>query len=173
MNANLHRKSMIVLSAGLIVGALALSRLSADDDTVPPVTSATLQNGSRHVRSNVYPVSDALDTIERIRGVGFDVITDYGITRRFGLIAEDLPAAIPELMRMDENVQTGDVDNTAVLSLAVESIRALRAENAALRAENAWLRGQVSLLQARMERIEQALRESPRCGTNETSKLED
>ena len=172
MNANMHRRSISTLAAGMIVGALALSNLAAGDETTSaPVPGGVINGGTTPVSARILvatrprikaaEIPDAMALLDRIRGVVFD---DPPVPHQFGFVASDVADVLPEAVQVDASGELSAVDHAAILPLAVQAIRELRAENAALRAENAALRadnaalhGEVSLLRARMERLELAL----------------
>lgn len=179
MNAYMHRRSISLLSTGMIVGALALSNLAAGDEMNTGADDSSrggsyaaderiLVPSSDRFRDNMTEFHDALQVIDRIGVVAYNDRRDVSGARRVGFIGADVADVLPDAVTVDAAGEVSEVDHAAILPLAVESIRQLRAENAALRADNAALRYEIAILRARMARMETALQQLPHCGNNDT-----
>ena len=54
-------------------------------------------------KSNVRPLQDALSKVNRLRGVYFDWDDKHGGRHDVGMIAEEVGAVLPEVVRYEEN----------------------------------------------------------------------
>ena len=80
------------------------------------------------MKKNIELIPDALDKVNTLRGVTFnwkDDERDVGV-RQTGLIAQDLQAVLPEVVKATED-GTLAVQYGAVVGLLVESIKELTA----------------------------------------------
>lgn len=112
------------------------------------------QSSSRDLKSNIRPITDALERIARLEGVYFDWKPAQGGKADLGFVAEDVAKALPQAVTRD--VATGHVAGVKyanVVAVAVEGIKAQQGTLERLSAENERLRAQVDRMEARLERL--------------------
>lgn len=113
-----------------------------------------VQESSRHLKSNIRPIADALDCIARLEGVYFDWKPERGGRASLGFVAEDVAKVLPQLVSRD--AATGRVKGVQyanVVAVAVEGIKAQETKLDRLTAENAKLRAKVDAMEARLEQL--------------------
>ena len=113
-----------------------------------------VQESSRHLKSNIRPIADALDCIARLEGVYFDWTPEKGGRASLGFVAEDVAEVLPQLVSRD--AATGRVKGVQyanVVAVAVEGIKAQQTKLDRLTAENAKLRAKVDAMEARLEQL--------------------
>jgi hypothetical protein len=102
---------------------------------------------SRRWKSDVRPIDDPLEKLARIRGVYYTWDAQHGGHHDVGMIAEEVGAVLPEIVRYEANgVDALGMDYGKITPLLVEAIKALAADNDELRAEVAELRATVRQL---------------------------
>jgi hypothetical protein len=115
-----------------------------------------VSTSSLRFKTEVATLSNALDTVERLRGVSF-VWKETG-KPSVGLIAEEVAEVIPEVVEWEENgLEAAGINYSALAALLVEALKAQRAE---YQSELASLRAQVAELgtvKARLAEIESLL----------------
>lgn len=102
-------------------------------------TGAITEISSLKFKTNINRLDNALDMVDRLRGVSFDWRTaDYPNLRfsedqQIGLIAEEVETVIPQLVHSDNN---GDksVDYSKLTAVLIEAVKELKTENNELRA---------------------------------------
>jgi hypothetical protein len=108
---------------------LTVQQNSATD----PIADGWTTYSSRRWKQNIVPITDALATVQRLRGVTFD----WKETGRhdLGMIAEEVGAVVPEVVAFEENgTDARSIDYARLTALLVEATKELKAENDALRA---------------------------------------
>ncbi len=109
----------------------------------------TLTSSARY-KTNVRPISSALDTISRLQGVSYDWDAAHGGKPDIGFVAEDVAKVVPELVTMEsDGVNAKGMDYSHLTALTVEAIKEQQTQIASLKAENADLKARL----ARVERL--------------------
>jgi hypothetical protein len=94
----------------------------------------------RKLKENVAPLTGALDTLLRLKGVTFDWKKPAdqgknGAAKQTGFIAQDVEQVFPEWVAEDsKGFKTLTIQPSQIEALEVESLRELKAENDALKA---------------------------------------
>ncbi|MCP3023258.1 tail fiber domain-containing protein [Cupriavidus basilensis] len=91
--------------------------------TASTVTAANVTGTSdRRLKHAIEPLSDALDTVKRLRGVRFSWLGDDSGRRDVGVIAQELQDVLPELVfeGTDGNLSVAYANLTAVLIEAIK-----------------------------------------------------
>lgn len=102
---------------------------------------------SRRWKSDVRPIDHPLDKLSRIRGVYYTWDAQHGGHHDVGMIAEEVGAVMPEIVRYEANgIDAVGMDYGKLTPLLVEAVKALQADNYDLRAEVADLRAMVKQL---------------------------
>jgi hypothetical protein len=102
---------------------------------------------SRRWKSDVLPIDDPLEKLARIRGVYYTWDAQHGGHHDVGMIAEEVGAVMPEIVRYEANgIDAVGMDYGKITPLLVEAIKALAADNDDLRAEVVELRATVQQL---------------------------
>jgi hypothetical protein len=97
-----------------------------------PIADAWTTYSSRRWKNNIHPLEDALDRVQRLRGVSFDWTTDE--KHDIGLIAEEVGQVVPEIVTYEDNgLDARSVDYGRLTALLVEAIKELSAANEELR----------------------------------------
>ena len=118
--------------------------------------SGTITPGSSdgRLKKNVQPLTGALDSLLKLRGVTFEWKTpaehgDQKGTQR-GFIAQEVETVMPEWIgKDDKGFRTIAIPGRGLEALLVESIRVLNSRNEELRAHNEELGNRLSRLEAR------------------------
>ncbi len=106
-------------------------------------------NSSRRWKSEVAPISGALDKLEQIRGVTYTWDEEHGGHPDVGFIAEEVGEVLPEIVIYESNrVDAIAMDYGKVSPLIVQAVKELRAEKDA---EIAALRAEIESLKSRMD----------------------
>ena len=138
--------SRITLSASLRYGDVTLSNsvtgtgsmaLSASPTFTGTLSAATItasgditSNSDLALKSNIEPITGALDKLTNIRGITFN--SDGIDSRRTGVIAQDVQTVLPEAVHMNADGHLS-VAYGNMVGLLVEAIKELRAEIAILK----------------------------------------
>jgi hypothetical protein len=121
---------------------LTVVRYSATD----PVADSWGVWSSRRWKENVRPLENALETIQRLRGVSFDW-KETGESD-LGLIAEEVAEVVPEVVAFEENGRHAQsVDYARLVSVLIEAVKE---QQEIIRRQDDWievLRLQVSNIQ--------------------------
>lgn len=117
-------------------------------------------------KSNIAPVSDALDTILNLRGVTFDWRRDGGLANRFpegrqiGFIAQEVEKVLPDVVSTDADGYKS-VAYQNIVPVLVEAVKTLKADNDSKTAQIAALKAekdaQMQALEHRLSRLEELL----------------
>jgi hypothetical protein len=106
------------------------------------------------LKENIEPLVDALDKIQQIDGVYFNMIESPG-EREVGLIAQNVQEVLPEAVRIvDSKAGHLGVSYPSLVPLLVEAVKSLHEDNELLRAENDSMRARLEALERRFARLE-------------------
>lgn len=105
----------------------------AQGSTTDPVADAWTTYSSRRWKMNITPIANALDKVQRLRGVYYD----WKATRKhdLGLIAEEVGAVIPEVVQYEANGKDAtSVDYARLSALLIEAVKEQQKQIAELQA---------------------------------------
>jgi endosialidase-like protein len=110
---------------------------------------ATVSDAS--LKTNIRPVTNALDLVCRLRGVRFDWRHEKNPEQRsaVGFIAQEVAEVVPEAVGNTRSYATVSYDS--IVPVLAESVKELKRENDALREELKRLNGAVALLAAQLK----------------------
>lgn len=98
-----------------------------------PVADAWSVYSSKRWKTNVQPISDAIEKVQKLEGVYFDWTTDG--KRDLGMIAEEVGKVIPEVVAYEENgIDAQSLDYARLVALLVEAIKEQQREIELLKA---------------------------------------
>lgn len=88
-------------------------------------SGTVIQGSDRRLKENITPIPFALDKVEKIQGVNYNLIGQE--ETQAGFVAQDIKNIIPEVVSEDNNGYLG-VNYSGVIPYLVESIKELKAE---------------------------------------------
>jgi hypothetical protein len=99
--------------------------------TINPTNTALSCTSDARLKKDVSTIGSALDKIMQMRGITFHWLNQTDDTNRFGLLAQEVEAAVPELVSTNSE-GFKSVNYTNVIPFLVEAIRELQNEIQAL-----------------------------------------
>ncbi len=97
---------------------------------------------SRRWKTNIETLKDALNAVERLRGVSYDRIDDG--KHEIGVIAEEVGAVLPEVVSFEENGKDArGVDYSRLTALLIEAVKQQQTQITALRSQLAAITSQL------------------------------
>jgi len=125
--------------------------------------NAWITYSSRRWKENIKPISDALNKVERLRGVSYDWKT--GGNHDIGLIAEEVGEVIPEIVDYEDNGKDAKgLDYARLVAVLIEAVKELDDKSKDLQSENEKLEARLSEL----ESVVKALATSKAGGSNKS-----
>jgi uncharacterized protein YunC (DUF1805 family) len=110
--------SFIIYNLSLIIFSLTIAQGSATD----PIADAWTTYSSKRWKTNIKPLENALDKVQRLRGVSYDWKTDG--KHDIGLIAEEVGAVMPEVVAFEVNgVDAKSVDYARLVAVLIEAVK--------------------------------------------------
>ncbi len=108
-----------IVNAANITNILTVQRNSPTD----PIADSWGIYSSRRWKTNIQPIADPLDKIQRLRGVSYDWKADG--KHDIGLIAEEVGEVIPEVVAYEANgVDAQSVDYARMVAPLIEGMKA-------------------------------------------------
>lgn len=92
------------------------------DDATPSCTS------DERLKTNFQPLVNAMDKILRIRGLYFSWRETPATRRHLGVLAQQVEAVFPEIVKTDKNTGMKKVEHSALIPALIEGIRELKSE---------------------------------------------
>jgi len=119
-----------------------------------PVSDSWETYSSRRWKTNIKTLPDALDKVERLRGVSYD-LKDSG-KHEIGVIAEDVGAVVPEVVSYEANGKdaTG-VDYSRLTALLIEAIKQEQREIVVLKSQFRKGAANDALLESSLDQLEE------------------
>jgi hypothetical protein len=112
---------------------------------------------SRRWKTNIQPLQNALDSVERLRGVSYD-LKDSG-RHEIGVIAEEVGTVVPEVVSYEENGKDArGVDYSRLTALLIEATKEQQREFRQQQAELSKALSQIQSLKAEVRQTREALR---------------
>jgi hypothetical protein len=106
-----------------------------------PVADAWTVYSSRRLKTNIAPLDNSVEKVQKLQGVSFDWRTNG--KHDIGLIAEDVGQVIPEVVTYEENgVDAKSVDYARLVSVLIEAVKGQQREIDALKKRLAILEGE-------------------------------
>ena len=123
--ANNSFKDALVLAAnGVGIGEPAPSNILTvqQNSATDPIADAWTTYSSRRWKTNIQPISGALEKVRRLRGVTYDWKADG--KHDIGLIAEEVGDVIPEVVAYEENgADAKSVDYARLVAVLIEAVK--------------------------------------------------
>jgi Chaperone of endosialidase len=120
--------------------------------------TAYLYTSDRRLKSDIKPVINSLEKINKLQGVTFKW-KDSG-EKSYGFIAQDVEKVAPELVKTDSKSTFKSVHYGNMISIVVEAFKEYFKENnrevASLKEENRKLKTKLESLEQRLERLERS-----------------
>jgi hypothetical protein len=139
---------------------ITVKQASATD----PIADAWTVYSSRRWKKNVRTLQNALQKVERLRGVSYDDLADG--KHEVGLIAEEVGEVVPEVVAYEENGKDAQgLDYSRLTALLVEAVKEQQAEIRELRSELAARARQQQQLAAEIETLKASANDAPRTQT--------
>jgi hypothetical protein len=109
--------------------------------TTDPIADAWTTYSSKRWKTNIQPIENALDKVQRLRGVTFDWKKDG--KHDIGLVAEEVGQVIPEVVAFESNKKDAkSVDYSRLVALLIEAVKAQQKEIESLKATVESLRSE-------------------------------
>jgi hypothetical protein len=144
VNGNARIRS---IGSGAYVGPVNRS----SDGTLTTATSDI------HFKENIEPLDNSLDAILNLRGVSFTWISDPGMGRRVGFIAQEVEKVIPELVFTNPADGYKGVNYSEMSAVIVEAMKDQQKQIEAAKQENIQLKSELKSIKEKMEQIERLL----------------
>lgn len=108
------------------------------------------ESSDRSLKTNIRTIADPLALVDSLRGVRFDWIESGEPS--VGFIAQEVKAVLPEVVHgMDGGLSVG---YSNIIAVAIEAIKALKAENTTLRTKNEAVNVRAEALESRVTALE-------------------
>jgi hypothetical protein len=115
---------------GIGTGTLQLSGLNSltiGRGQGPALADSWATYSSRRWKTNIKTLPDALDKVERLRGVSYDLKANG--KHEIGVIAEEVGAVVPEIVEWDKNGKDANgVDYSRLTALLIEAVKQQQAQ---------------------------------------------
>ncbi|HTR27271.1 MAG TPA: tail fiber domain-containing protein [Terriglobales bacterium] len=119
---------------------------------------------SRRWKSNIQTLHGALDKVERLRGVSYDLKANG--KHEVGVIAEEVGAVVPEVVTWEEDGKNAQsVDYSRLTALLIEATKEQQALIRDQKAEIAAQQAQITLLTRQVKTVQAVLKASGRTGS--------
>jgi len=131
----LSERMRITKDGNLGIGTATPARILAvvQNSATDPIADAWTIYSSRRWKTNITPIPNALDKVQRLRGVYYD--WQENRKHDIGLIAEEVGAVIPEVVQYEANGKdAASVDYARLVALLIEAVKEQQKEIAELKA---------------------------------------
>jgi uncharacterized coiled-coil protein SlyX len=116
--------------------------------------NAWISASSRRWKENIETIPDALDKVQRLRGVVFDWKPEQGGTHDLGFIAEEVSEVVPELAELEADGTATGIKYDRVTALLVEAVKDQQRVIDQQREQLAGLMTQLTEMQKRLAALE-------------------
>jgi len=86
----------------------------------------------RRLKKNIVTIDGALNKVSNLRGVYYNRVDDENNTRRTGVIAQEIQEILPEVVKSNKDLKTGEeilsVDYGNIVGILIEAIKELKLE---------------------------------------------
>jgi len=157
------------------------NRLEVEGDASKTTAGAWLANSDRRIKSEIHPVKNALETLDKVKPVTFHYTEEYRKAHPdikdvpyYNVIAQEFREVFPNAVKgsgekLPDGTEILQVDTYPATITALAAIKELKAENEALRADNQVIKADNRALAERLAKIERLLEQGPPGG--EAAKL--
>jgi len=157
--SGLSSTDLVINSAGNVgigisspTNLLTVKQTSATD----PIADAWTTYSSRRWKTNAQPIPEALEKVQRLRGVSFDWKANG--QHDIGLIAEEVGEVIPEVVAYEENgTDAKSVDYARLVAVLIEAIKEQQQEIEQQQEAMATLAARLTLLEQAVQRASAAI----------------
>jgi hypothetical protein len=109
------------------------------------LADAWTTRSSRQFKTNIQPLEEALDKVERLQGVSYERKSDG--KHEIGVIAEDVDQVVPEVVSHDAKTHEAQgVDYSRLAALLIEAVKSQQTEIQSQQAEIQQLKAQIAQL---------------------------
>jgi hypothetical protein len=136
---------------GLYLGAFNSAPVYIQDGTGIVYGTAFVDYSSRRWKTNIHPLHSALDKVEHLRGVSYDLKSNG--KHQIGVIAEEVGKVVPELVEYEDNGKDAKgVDYAKLTALLIE---ATKEQQQLIRKQAHQIKAQQAAFKVQQARIEQ------------------
>lgn len=138
--------------------------VSGGDYSVNLVCDGTVSGSDRRKKTNIQPITNALDKVKRLQGVSYSLVnsdleiqdhmSDAPQGRKFGWIAQDTQAVTPELTKEFEGPVATPKENGWCDGFAVDYQGGVPLLNEAIKEQQVIIENQQSIIDTLIKRIE-------------------
>jgi hypothetical protein len=165
-----HQDTPLLLNPlGGGVGIATFQLSGTNSLTIGQGQGAALADGwatysSRRWKTNIQTLPDALDKVERLRGVSYD-LKENG-KHEIGVIAEEVGAVVPEIVQWDKNGKDANgVDYSRLTALLIEAVKQQQAQLNAQQAKSKLQEAQITELRSQLKTIQASHKANGRTGS--------
>jgi hypothetical protein len=127
----------------------------------PALADGWVTYSSRRWKTHIQTLPDALDKVERLRGVSYD-LKENG-KHEIGVIAEEVGAVVPEIVQWDKNGKDANgVDYSRLTALLIEAVKQQQAQ---FNAQQAKSEAQITELRSQLKAVQVSLKANERTGS--------
>ena len=133
------------------------------------ITGTTVsQTSDRRLKTNIEPLSNALDNTLKLRGVSYNWKDESKPANQIGVIAQEVEEIYPEFVHTDDEGMKS-VNYAQMVSVLIEAVKELNAKIEVLEGENTELRAQVDEIDTMKEQINKIMNMIESSSTNGSS----
>ncbi|MGH7597842.1 MAG: tail fiber domain-containing protein, partial [bacterium] len=135
-DANVSERMRVAANGNIGIGVPAPNRILqvVQNSATDPIADAWTTYSSRRWKTNIKTLNNALDKVQRLRGVTYNWKADG--KHDVGLIAEEVGEVIPEVVDFEANGKDAkSVDYARLVAVLIEAVKEQQKEIAALQAE--------------------------------------
>ena len=126
-NADFQVSEAGKVGIGLLTGVPGNILTVVQGSSTDPIADAWTTYSSKRWKTNIQPIENALDKVQRLRGVTFDWKKDG--KHDIGLVAEEVGQVIPEVVAYESNKKDAkSVDYSRLVAVLIEAVKAQQKE---------------------------------------------
>ncbi len=140
-NADFQVSEAGKVGIGLLTGVPGNILTVVQGSATDPIADGWTTYSSKRWKKNIQPINNALDKVQRLRGVTFDWKKDG--KHDIGLVAEEVGQVIPEVVAYESNKKDAkSVDYARLVALLIEAVKAQQQQIEQLKATVESLRAE-------------------------------
>lgn len=140
-NADFQVSEAGKVGIGLLTGVPGNILTVVQGSATDPIADSWTTYSSKRWKTNIQPIENALDKVQRLRGVTFDWKKDG--KHDIGLVAEEVGQVIPEVVAFENNKKDAkSVDYSRLVAVLIEAVKAQQKEIESLKATVETLRAE-------------------------------